>query len=121
MAEAQLGAVLGDAEGTYEIDPSVDGITFELLDAAHSAPIEIPPDDAGWVIVKPERGRFRWRGGPESPVRRLDLQTNPKRPTRWRLTVKGRDVPGTEAIDLGSLTVRVKIGSSCAQRSFRRR
>ena len=73
------------------------------------------------MIVKPERGRFRWRGGPESPIRRLDLQTNPKRPARWRLTLKGKDVPGTESIDLASLVVRVKIGSSCAQRGFRRR
>jgi len=114
-----LGAVLGNAEGTYaEIDPSVDGITFEFLDATHGAPVEIPPDDEGWVIVKPERGRFRWRGAAGSPIRRLDLRTDPKRPARWRLTLKGRDVPGMNAIDLGRLTVRVKIGSSCAQRSF---
>jgi len=117
-----LGAVLGDADGTYAtIDPSVDGITFEFVDATHTAPVEVPADDPGWVIVKPERGRFRWRGGPESPIRRLDLQTNPKRPARWRLTLKGKDVPGTESIDLASLVVRVKIGSSCAQRGFRRR
>jgi V8-like Glu-specific endopeptidase len=117
-----LGAVLGDAAGTYAaIDPSVDGITFEFVDATHVAPVEIPAGDPGWVIVKPERGRFRWRGGPESPIRRLDLQTNPKRPARWRLTLKGKDVPGTDSIDLASLVVRVKIGSSCAQRGFRRR
>jgi hypothetical protein len=117
-----LGAVLGDAGGTYaEMDPSLDGITFEFADAAHTAPVEIPGGDPGWVIVKPERGRYRWRGAPGSPVRRLDLTTNPKRPARWRLVLRGKDVPGTDGIDLASLVIRVKIGSSCAQRGFRRR
>ena len=70
-----LGAVLGDGLGTYaELDPVLDGITIELLDATHSASIEIWPDDPGWVIAKPERGRFRWRGEPGSPIRRLDLR-----------------------------------------------
>jgi trypsin/pre-peptidase len=117
-----LGAMLGDAAGTWaEIDPSIDGITFELSDGAHTAPVEIPGDDPGWVIAKPERGRFRWRGGQGSPIRRLDLSTNPKRPGRWRLVLKGKDVPATDAVDLASLVVRVKIGSSCAQRGFRHR
>ena len=117
-----LGAMLGDALGTYaDLDPSLEGITIELLDATQSAPIEIPPEDPGWVIVKPERGRFRWRGEPGSPIRRLDLRTNPKRPTRWRLALKGKDVPGMETIDLGTLAVRVKAGSRCAERRFRAR
>jgi len=114
-----LVATLGDSFGTYAgLQPSLDGITIELLDATQSAPIELPPDDPGWVIVKPERGRFRWRGGPGSPLRRLDLRINPKRPTRWRLAVKGTDVPGMDTIDLGTLVVRVKTGWRCAERRF---
>jgi hypothetical protein len=114
-----LVATLGDGFGTYTgLDPSLDGITIELLDATQSAPIELPPGDPGWVIVKPERGHFRWRGGPGSPIRRLDLRTNPKRPTRWRLAAKGTDVPGTQTIDLGTLVVRVTTGWRCAERRF---
>ncbi|MCI0635534.1 MAG: hypothetical protein L0206_16715, partial [Actinobacteria bacterium] len=114
-----LFAALGDGFGTYaDLDPSIEGVRIELIDAKQSAPIDVPSDDPGWVIVNPERGRFRWRGTPESPIRRLDLRTSPKRRNRWRLTVKGKDVPGTETIDYATLTVRVVVGSRCAERRF---
>jgi hypothetical protein len=110
---------LGDATGTYtQVDPATAGVTIELIDATHTVPIVIPPRDPRWVLVNPRRGRYRWRGGPGSPVRKLEFRTRKKAPNEWTILLTGKNVPGASTIDYQTLVVRVRIGSRCAERRF---
>jgi hypothetical protein len=112
-------AKLGDATGTYtQVDPATAGVTIELIDATHGVPIVIPPRDPRWVLVNPRRGRYRWRGGAGSPVRKLEFRARRKVPNEWAILLTGRNVPGAETLDYQTLIVRVRIGSRCAERRF---
>ena len=112
-------ATLGDGTGTYTaVDPASGGVTIELIDATHGVPIVIPPRDPRWVVVNPRRGRYRWKGGPASPVRKLEFRTRRKQPTEWTILLTGKNLPGTSTIDYQTLIVRVRLGPRCAERRF---
>lgn len=114
-----LQATMGDAIGTYTaVDPATAGVTIELRDATHDLPIVIPPRDPGWVLVNPRRGKYRWRGGPGAPVRRLVFRVRPKSPTQWTVAAVGRGPAGSADLDFQTLTVRVLLGTRCAERRF---
>jgi hypothetical protein len=112
-------AMMGDGLGTYTaVDPAGAGVTIELIDAAHTVPIVIPPRDPRWIFVNPRRGRYRWRGGSGAAVRRITFRRRANRPTTWELLVAGRHLPGTETVDYRTLLVRIRLGTRCAERRF---
>jgi hypothetical protein len=110
---------LGDTLGTYTaVDPVAAGVTITFTDGVGTVDIAVPPHDPGWTLVNPSRGRYRWRGPRGGAVRRLAFRVTPKRPTEWRVTVKGRNVPGADALSYDTLTARVRLGDRCAERRF---
>jgi len=114
-----ITAGLGDEVGTYvAVDPVSAGVALDLIDATHEVPIVIPPRDPGWVLANPRRGRYRWRGAPGSAVRRVLFRIKGKRPTEWLVTVVGKNVPGTKALDYQTLIVRLALGDRCSERRF---
>ena len=114
-----MKATLGDAAGTYtRADPASAGVTLVFADVERTVTIVIPPGDPGWVVANPRRGVYRWRGPRPPGLRRLVLRTQAKSPTEWRVTAAGRQVPGADDIEYGSLLVRVQVGDRCAERQF---
>jgi hypothetical protein len=114
-----ITAGLGDEVGTYvAVDPVSAGVALDLIDATHEVPIVIPPRDPGWVLANPRRGRYRWRGAPGSAVKRVLFRIKGKRPTEWLVTVVGKNVPGTKALDYQTLVVRLALGDRCSERRF---
>jgi hypothetical protein len=112
-------ATIGDGTGTYTaVDPASAGVTIELIDDLHAVPIVIPARDPRWIIVNPRRGKYRWRGGPASPVKKVEFRIRKKAPTEFAIRVQGRNLPGASALDYQSLIVRVRLGSRCAERRF---
>jgi trypsin len=111
-------ATLGDEVGTYtNVDPRAAGVTMTFADAARTIVLALPPNDPGWVVANPNRGRYRWRGD-VSGLRRLVLRARRKHPTDWMLRARGKHVPGADAIDYGNLIARVELGRRCAERRF---
>jgi hypothetical protein len=114
-----IQATLGEGTGRYTaVNPASAGVLVELIDATHTVSIFIPPRDTHWVLVNSGRGRYRWRGGPGSPVKRFDARIPRKAPTDFLLRLKGRNVPGASSLDYQTLIVRVRFGTRCAQRGF---
>ena len=114
-----LQAAIGDEVGTYTaVDPATAGVRLELRDATQSFPIVLPPRDPAWVLVNPRRGRYRGRGVPGGPIRRIVFRTRPRHPTQWIVTVAGKGPPGLGTLDTQTLVVRVVLGSVCAERRF---
>jgi hypothetical protein len=112
-------ATIGDGTGTYTtVDPPSAGVTIDLIDDTHAVPIVIPPRDPRWILVNPRRGKYRWRGGPGSPVKKLEFRIRKKAPTEWAIRLQGRNLPGASALDYQSLVVRVQLGTRCAERRF---
>jgi len=114
-----MQATIGDGTGTYTTaDPASAGVTIELIDDTHAVPIVIPPRDPRWLLVNPRRGKYRWRGGADAPVKKVEFRIRKKAPTEWAIRLQGRNVPGASALDYQTLIVRVRIGTRCAERRF---
>lgn len=114
-----IQAALGDDVGTYvDVDPVSAGVSLTLIDATHEVPVVVAPRDARWVLANPRRGRYQWRGGRASALKRLVFRIRPKRPTEWLVTVVGKNVPGAKTLDYSTLTVRLALGDRCAERRF---
>jgi hypothetical protein len=112
-------ATIGDGTGTYTaVDPASAGVTIELIDDTHAVPIVVPPRDPRWILVNPRRGKYRWRGGAGSPVKKLEFRIRKKAPTEFAIRLQGRNLPGASGLDYQSLIVRVLLGTRCAERRF---
>ncbi|MFQ5515799.1 MAG: trypsin-like serine protease, partial [Myxococcota bacterium] len=116
----RLKLELANGTGTYTgLDPRRE-IGVRLTQGASTLLVEAPVLGSGWDRSKPERKRYIWRGlaAGLQRVRAVDLTA---RRGIWRIDLKGREIPGAEAIDLLNptpITVQLMIDGLCAEESF---
>jgi hypothetical protein len=111
-------ALLDNFSGTFDsLDPR-GGFSVALVQGAHAVAAAIPPGSVGWERSRPDRGRYIWKGdlvGIRS-VRAIDKSS---RSGTWRISVRGRLVPGAETIDTSQpFDVLLTMDGTCTETTY---
>jgi hypothetical protein len=109
LLKAELDNTTGEFDG---LDPR-DEFTMLLDDGTTQIYVSIPTLDEGWVRSRPEKGRYKWKGLIDG-IKRITIKDKTAKKGVWQLNVRGKEVPGADAIISAPVTVEIGIDGECS-------